>query len=102
MALIACPECGKSISSSATACPSCGHPIASPAASGGAATSVVTTQQTSKKWKAHQAVGAALVAIGIVLMIAAEPGSGGTGATLAAVGIVWYVVARVGGWWHHA
>ncbi|MBU1374628.1 MAG: zinc-ribbon domain-containing protein [Alphaproteobacteria bacterium] len=28
MALIACPECGKQVSSAAPACPSCGHPIA--------------------------------------------------------------------------
>lgn len=27
MALIQCPECGKEVSSAATACPSCGHPI---------------------------------------------------------------------------
>lgn len=29
MALIKCPECGKSISSMATACPDCGCPISS-------------------------------------------------------------------------
>lgn len=27
MALIECPDCGKAVSSAATACPSCGHPI---------------------------------------------------------------------------
>lgn len=27
MALIKCPECGKEISSSASACPNCGHPV---------------------------------------------------------------------------
>jgi len=32
MALIACPECGKQVSSSAPTCPGCGHPIARPVA----------------------------------------------------------------------
>ena len=29
MALIQCPDCGKEVSSSATACPNCGYPITS-------------------------------------------------------------------------
>jgi hypothetical protein len=28
MAIIACPECGKQVSSRASSCPGCGHPIA--------------------------------------------------------------------------
>lgn len=32
MAIIACPECGKSVSSEAPHCPSCGHPIKPPPA----------------------------------------------------------------------
>ena len=37
MALIACPECGKEVSTAATACPACGYPLAE--RSGGAAPS---------------------------------------------------------------
>ena len=32
MAMIACPECGKQVSSEAPGCPSCGHPIKPPPA----------------------------------------------------------------------
>ncbi|MEN3749366.1 hypothetical protein TPR58_19485 [Sphingomonas sp. HF-S3] len=28
MALVPCPECGRSISTAASACPGCGHPVA--------------------------------------------------------------------------
>lgn len=35
MALIACPACGKQVSSEAPACPHCGQPIAAPVRSGG-------------------------------------------------------------------
>lgn len=41
MALIACPECKKEISSAARACPSCGHPMRSP-------TKEVSEEATSK------------------------------------------------------
>lgn len=34
MALISCPECGKQVSTAATACPGCGFPVAEKIASG--------------------------------------------------------------------
>ena len=48
MALIACSECGKEISSQAAACPHCGHPLPGAAAS---ATSEDTSPQTSAPGK---------------------------------------------------
>jgi len=40
MALIACPECSKEVSSAASACPSCAYPITPQAPAGGASAPV--------------------------------------------------------------
>ena len=64
MAMINCPECGKSISSEATGCPSCGFPIKPPP---------VPAKKTGLWWGLGclLAVPAMFVVVGIVGLLAA-------------------------------
>lgn len=60
MAMINCPECGKEVSSEATACPNCGHPIAQISAS-------APIEPPKKKG------GALKIIIGVVIALLAAP-----------------------------
>lgn len=115
MALINCPECGTQVSDRAPACPNCAYPLRSGGSGAPASSSpsqmrderAQVIEQTSKKWKGHQLLGAALLVIGTVTCFggAAEEGGGGTtvtvGTIMATVGLLWFIVARFGAWWYH-
>ncbi len=112
MALIQCSECSSQVSDKAATCPKCGAPISDAPAARATGTPVTTTQQTSKRFKAHQLIAAALLVVGIVMMFTgpASTGSGGgaavssrvaIGVLLFLVGGVWYLVTRFRTWWHH-
>lgn len=94
MALIACHECKKEVSSQAAACIHCGAPLtraADPA-------SVVTTQQTAKRYKAMQLVGALMIVAGVVACSAGESRHSGW---LWVLGFLVWLGGRLRGWWHH-
>ena len=58
MALINCKECGKEMSSSASACPSCGKPAED-----------VAKKERSKKRGNVQGAGCLIIIVGFVLML---------------------------------
>lgn len=100
MALIDCPECGKQISDRAPACIHCGNPIAAPAPPPPAPGPIITTQATSKPWKVIQAIGAAMMIIGMVSCIAnAGSGSAAGSFSLFILGGIITLVGRIGAWW---
>lgn len=47
MALVACPECGRQVSSAAIACPSCAYPLQTKTGEGARAESIVATRSAS-------------------------------------------------------
>lgn len=90
MALIKCSECGKEVSDKAATCPQCGNPLGKENPS-----TVVTIQQTYKKWKATKLIGIGLIVIGILSINANEVVAG----MLMFLGLVVLVSARIGAWW---
>lgn len=88
MALTTCKECDARISDQAASCPKCGAPQRG----------VVTTQQTAKRYKGAQLVGAAMLSAGVVWVMA-----GGIigGSWLALAGLMLYLIARARAWWAH-
>jgi hypothetical protein len=107
MALIQCPECAKSVSTSATACPNCGAPIAVANEAKAAGAVLVTTQATSKKFKAQQLLSALMIIVGFVWLMTLGSQTSPSGAQgvipvlLLLSGLIWFLVARVRAWWHH-
>jgi len=104
MALISCPECGRQVSDKASACPQCACPLGAVSVGG---VGVVTIQETSKKWKKLQllgAIGVPVCFIGIMSSTGTDQPSGGASAfwvlgMLASIGA--YIYGRFGAWWHH-
>ena len=100
MSLINCPECTKEISDKAPACPNCGAPISAEKIA--TESDLVTTQETSKKLKAHilisvlMIIGGALIALGT-----ADSGGAGFGVLIAVVGLGWFITTKFRTWWHH-
>jgi len=92
MPLIKCPECHAEISSLAPNCPKCGAPVS--------ARPVITTQQTTRKFKGHMLIGVMLCCLGVILIVAPAEYSPG-GALLFLVGLIWFLVARARAWWHN-
>jgi len=99
MALIACPECGGQVSTSAATCPACGYPI-----------QAVTIEATGKKWKSMQLAGGLIMAVGVFGIVGSclasmhrsEPTAGlPIAATVVALGLVLVAGGRLGAWWHH-
>lgn len=93
MALIGCPDCGKSVSDIAPTCPGCGRPMLN----------ATTIEATGKKWKAIQAWGKGGLALGFLLLLF-NAGSGFllfSGFLVAGVGLVALCYGRQGAWWHH-
>ncbi len=105
MAIIACPECGSSVSDKAPTCPQCGCPIAQTREQTAIGTPVTTTQNTSKALKSQSIAALVLTVGGCSVAMTGTPGSGESAATLGAaamvIGLVWYVVTRIRIWWHH-
>lgn len=87
MAMIDCPECSASISDAALSCPKCGNPMAE----------VITTQQTSKRFKVVQLIAVAFMFAGMVSCSAGGEGS----AHLWMAGISLYIAAKTGAWWRN-
>jgi len=109
MALVNCHECGKEISDKAQSCPSCGCPIQNtPTASQSNASQQVgvqTIQETSKKWKGMQLIGAILLVIGIISCINQTSTGSLTESPVTGVliflGFIFSVIGKFGAWWHH-
>ena len=95
MAIIKCLECTNDVSDKASACPKCGAPLS---ATPSPQRSVVTTEQTGKKYKAIQTVGVLMICASTVACvghnIAATSFLGG-------VGMIVWIAGRVGAWWDH-
>jgi hypothetical protein len=92
MALIACPECGREVSSSASLCPACAYPVAT----GTPPTPLPAVRAPAARpwWKTAVPILLRLALGGILLGIAAEEESvaGVTGALIVAVSAIpaWY------------
>lgn len=99
MALVQCPSCAHGVSDQARACPQCGHPFA-------AEQRPRTIEQTSKRFKAQQLVGVALVVIGFIVLIGGSSANNGAGAVgigtpILGVGVLVYLAARMQAWWNN-
>lgn len=98
MALIPCSECQREISNKATICPHCGIAVSD---------GVLTTQQTSKRFKAMQFAGAAAAFSGIAMLFALfkdtspSPETAIFASGLALSGGLLYMAGRLLAWWHH-
>ena len=90
MALIPCPECGRSVSDQASACPQCGHPIAAGQTAGRAprATSATRGAPIESRESVSSAnptneilrgVGAAVLIVGALLPVLSPVPGGGHG-----------------------
>lgn len=97
MALVECGECGTSVSDKAASCVKCGAPVGVVAVPLGPS-KILTTQQTSKPYKAGQLAGGVLLAIGVVLAVGGAQLSGGL---TMLVGLVVYLGSRMGAWWNN-
>ena len=76
MALINCPECGKSVSDQASSCPSCGHPINSAAVTNTAFTPQTATAIPTKSRSIAILLAIFLGGIGIHKFYLNKPGWG--------------------------
>ncbi len=94
MPLTTCPDCGKQVSTNAASCINCGAPLQR----AGDPKSVVTTQQTSKPFKAVQLVGVLLMLGGVV---ACSVGESGPSAGMWLIGLFLYIAGRASAWWNH-
>jgi hypothetical protein len=101
MALIKCAECGGQVSSQAFACPHCGAPVPDDQ---GAAKSLTTIQETSKRLKVHILFSALLFWGGIIVAFgqSADPtASFNPGPLMITIGLFWYIITKARVWWHH-
>lgn len=100
MPLTTCPDCESEVSTKASACPNCGRPVREERGSEDAPEVI---EETGKRFKRNQVLGAGGVLLGGVVALAGagEAWAAILGATVAGVGVVVYLAARVGAWWHH-
>ncbi len=106
MALINCPECGKKVSDSAVQCPECAYPINTTQNQIHSKKPTQTIEQTGKKWKGMQLIGALLVIVGVVMIVAMSGNPENTkyaGITILMplIGLCLFIFARIGAWWNH-
>jgi hypothetical protein len=107
MALIPCPECKQSVSTSAANCPHCGCPITQRLSAAEIGTTVTTTELTAKKLKGRLLIALGIMAVGTVSCVGSasgpgEPGAGFALGTLAFIaGFTYWMVTRFRIWWHH-
>ncbi|RZL89968.1 MAG: hypothetical protein EOP82_17310 [Variovorax sp.] len=98
MAMIQCDECDATVSDDkAVSCIMCGAPLHSAMAALSPTAADVTTQQTGKKYKGLQSLGAGLLCAGVVSLTAKEPG---VAVGLLMMGLMVLLGERVGAWWN--
>jgi DNA-directed RNA polymerase subunit RPC12/RpoP len=95
MELIPCAACEKRISQMATSCPNCGHPVV---AAPPARPEIQTVEQTSKRFKAGQLVGAAML---LWSFVACSAGNYYATSWILVLGLVIWLVSRTGAWWNN-
>ena len=108
MALINCPECNNQVSTNATSCPKCGAPIVEANSEKAAGARLITTQETSKKFKL-QIIVSAVMFWGGLISIFSKAGNPDRVAVeginypvlFVSLGFVWYIVTKLRVWWHH-
>lgn len=88
MALTTCGECKAEISDKAAACPKCGAPQRG----------ALTIQATAKRYKGMQLLGAAVMSVGVVMIVVQNHLSG---ALVMLAGLGLFVGARMAAWWRH-
>ena len=104
MALIDCAECGNQVSELAAACPKCGAPVSAQSVTRpvAAAEKTVTTQQTSKVYKAHQLWATLWCVVAVIGAVAADAPEAKSMWFLGLfAGAAWFIGARAMAWWNH-
>ena len=104
MAVIPCPECGKTVSESAPSCPHCGYAVAYAQENRAAGANMVTTQETSKKFKLQTIISIVLMVWGLAGIFTPSPADSSPSMIyplMLTAGFVWYVVNRFRIWWYH-
>ena len=86
MALIACPECDRQVSESATSCPGCGHPLRDAPSPTPSATGSI-----KRKGGLYEGIGFLLIVGGLLFAIAGNGTLGGFGMV---VGFVVFIIGR--------
>ena len=104
MAMIQCPECGRSVSSNAVACPDCGNPIAN-ANANTINMQHVTIEKTNKSLKAQGCLFAFVTLIGVIVLFI---GLGKENNFLRAIGglislggVIGIIITKMKIWWNH-
>ena len=91
MALIACQECGKEISTEALICPHCGRPNKK---------AQRAAIRTPVFWKLVQVAGFLMMVYGVSATIIAWPRMGMNGVVVLLGLLIWFL-GRFGAWWKH-
>ena len=108
MALIACPECSRKVSTRAEVCPQCGCPLTvGPDVVAGRR--VQTVEQTAKTFKAWRLAGNIIAVVGTLILLmgctvmreSGETAGVWLGVSIIGIGVLTDVAARVVAWWHH-
>lgn len=92
MSLINCPECQKEVSDKAELCPHCGYRL------NDSSKKTFTTQKTSKRLKAIQALG--LIPI-IASCLFSLNGDWKAGLWFGGIGLAWIIILNIKIWWEH-
>lgn len=92
MPLINCPECQNEVSDKAELCPKCGYGI------NDSLKKTITTQKTSKKLKAMQALGLFPMVVSFLFFFY---GDLKTGLWIGGIGVAWVLIVNIKTWWEH-
>jgi LPXTG-motif cell wall-anchored protein len=96
MALISCPECGRSVSDQADSCPQCGRPV-------GKSKNVYITN--AKKGKGKKLIGGLLLILSTIMSAANTGASTSSGLSafiglMFIAGIILLIYGKIEHWWH--
>lgn len=89
MALVKCPDCGRSVSDLAPTCPGCGRPLIEQ--------ETVTIEQTGKRYKGLMVMFFIMAVAGFFLVGV----NAGLGFVFMATGVLMFLFTLIAAWWNH-